>query len=81
MDDRMNNIVFCFNEYFFLFSCDFVLVFTDFVPTAEQRYTLGYFYLSFFLISFVINLSRLAYTYSKMIKKWKERRILKKRVQ
>ena len=81
MDTKANNFLYCFNEYFFLFSCDFVLVFSDFVPTAENRYILGYVYLSLFYTSAGVNLLVLANIFIGDIKQWWKLRAKRKKVQ
>ena len=51
-----------------MFSCDLILLFSDFVPTAVDRYYLGYFYLSFLYIASAINVAMLVHTTKEKIK-------------
>ena len=72
MDSRTANLLFCFNEFFLVFSCDMLLIFTDFVGSHISRYYLGYLYLSGFYLSIFFNLGCMVDSYVKRLKRWKE---------
>ena len=55
----LNDIVFIANEMILLLCCYFILVFTEYVPTFEDRYTFGYIYLAFFGITTIFNFALL----------------------
>ena len=62
MDSATNNWLFLYNEFFVLFACDFVLVFTaytserDLNKDIEYKYEIGYLYIGIQLASALINI-------------------------
>ena len=70
MDTKENNTMFIANDIFALLSCDMILIFSDFVPSATNRYTLGYVYLSIFYISVGVNLAIILKVIILRIYKW-----------
>ena len=70
MDTEENNVMFVANDIIALLSCDMILIFSDFVPSATNRYTLGYVYLSIFYISVGVNLAIILKVIVLRIIKW-----------
>ena len=61
MIDTENNIVFITNEIVILVCSYLVLLFSDFVPSFEERYKFGYMYIWIFLFQSVLNLAMFLY--------------------
>ena len=78
MDTEENNTMFVANDLFALLGCDMILIFSDFVPSATNRYTLGYIYLSIFYISVAVNLAIILKVIILKIIKWYKIRKYKK---
>ena len=72
--------MFCVNDVFALICCDMILIFSDFVPSATDRYFLGYVYLAILYLSFGINLAVLIRAVKKGFLKWRLMRAHKQRV-
>ena len=77
MDSNHNNVIFIFNEYFMLFDCDFLLVFSDFTSSTDKetalatRYKIGYFYIAILCVSVLFNIGLLIYIVIQDIKYWR----------
>ena len=55
MEDAENNFLLIFNSLFMLVSVYLIMLFTDFVPEAENRYFFGYAYMIFFALDALLN--------------------------
>ena len=56
MQDLMNNMIQIFNEVVILFCTWSLFLFTDYVPSPEQRYEYGQSYLYFIGFNFTVNI-------------------------
>ena len=80
MNTTENNVMFCVNEIFALICCDMILIFSNFVPSATDRYILGYVYLTIIYISFGVNIAVLIRVMKKGFRKWKIMRAHKQQI-
>ncbi len=55
MADRAHNIMLISNEIAILFSSYLIMIFSDYVPTVEDRYNFGYLYLAVFFLETLVN--------------------------
>ena len=81
MDTPENNQLYSFNELAVLLSCDLILIFSDYTPSAVDRHTLGYFYLMIFYMSASINLYVVVKRFYSKVKRWFAERSYRKKVQ
>ena len=70
MDTPENNRLYSFNELAVLLSCDMILIFSDYVPSAVNRHNLGYMYLAIFYITASINLGVVVRKFFQKTKRW-----------
>ena len=70
MDSTISNAIFIFNEYFMMFSCDFVLIFTDYTSTVTSQHTMGYVYIGLILLSIAVNVTFLVTIFVIDTKTW-----------
>jgi len=69
MFDRSNNLIMIINEFFLHFLTACILLFSQMVPSARQRYDYGTAYLVFVLVNIVFNLAAIVYSIVVEIKK------------
>lgn len=81
MDSMPNNVMFCANDLFVLFSCDMILIFSEYVPSSVDRYYLGYLYLSIFAILFTTNVTMMILEFKKKFQEWRANKKHKQKVQ
>ena len=70
MDSTLNNAIFIFNEYFMLFACDFVLIFTGYTHTVYSQHAMGYVYIGLILLSIAVNVTFLVTIFVIDAKTW-----------
>ena len=81
MMDRVNNLIVIVNELVVMVSLYLVLLFSDFVPDLEDRFTFGYLYIVFFLTATAFNVILFIIVSVADIKKFLSRRKAKKAIE
>ena len=81
MDTLENNQLYTINELAVLLSTDLILIFSDYTPSAVNRHTLGYLYLTIFYITATFNLYVVAKRFYIKVKRWFAERSYRKKVQ
>ena len=79
--DRVNNLIVIVNELVVMVSLYLVLLFSDFVPDLEDRFTFGYLYIVFFLTATAFNVILFIIVSVADIKKFLSRRKAKKAIE